>query len=555
VELDLVIRDANIITMDPARPAARRLGVWHGRVAGVDAQIDGLPARATVSLAGRTVVPGFLDAHAHLAWAGIAARSTSLASCRSAPEALAEIGRAALAVPEGGWVDINGYDQRPLGRHLTRHDLDPVAAGRKLFILHASGHASLVNSLVTDLLPARGWQSRPGVTLGGDGQPSGLFTEDATTLIARLRNPYSLAELTSALSAAAAQCAAQGVTFCAEAGLGGGLSSRSPVEALAFQQAQAGPGFGIRVQLMMAKEMFAAVSAAPGDDVTQAFPLGFRTGLGSPRLSLGALKIWLDGGMMARTAALTSPYAGTGNTGMLADDLPEVAQLAEDAHAAGWQLALHAIGDAAIDAALGIFARAQRRAPRPDARHRIEHAGLIRPDQLTRLRELGVIAVTQPSFLYEYGADYAAIVGPQRSDWLYRGRSLLDAGVTLAGSSDRPVAGGAPLRAMQFMVERRTSGGLPVGPGEAITAQEALAAYTTGSAYACRVEDQLGSLSAGKLADLAVLSADPRRVPGGQIGEIEVLATAVAGQLVHGGVAHRDGRMPLIPTAGSRWAA
>jgi hypothetical protein len=534
VELDLVLREANIITMDPARPAAGRLGIWHGRVAGVDEQIDGLPARAQVRLGGATVVPGFLDAHAHLAWAGIAAGSTSLASCLTVAEALAAISRAAGAVPAGGWVDVTGYDQRPFGRHLTRRDLDTAAAGRKLFILHASGHATLVNSLVTDLLPAGGWQHRPGVVLDEAGQPTGLFAEEAAALVAGLRNPYSLEELTGALSVAAAQCAAQGVTFCAEAGLGGGMSSRSPVEALAFQQAQDGPGFGIRAQLMMAREMFGRVTSGPGGDITLAFPLGLRTGLGSPRLSLGALKIWLDGGMMARTAALTEPYTGTENTGMLAEDLAEVTRLAQDAHAAGWQLALHAIGDAAVDAALDIFAAARCRAPRAGARHRIEHAGLIRPDQLARLRELDVIAVIQPSFLYEYGADYAAIVGPQRSDWLYRGRSLLDAGITVAGSSDRPVAGGAPLQAMQFMVERRTSDGVPVGPGEAITAAEALAAYTTGSAYACRVEDQLGSLTAGKLADLAVLSADPRRVPGGQIGQIEVLATAVGGQLVHG---------------------
>jgi len=536
VELDLVISEANIVTMDPARPAARRLGIWHGRVAGTDEQIEGLPARVSVSLGGATVVPGFLDAHSHLAWAGIAARSTSLASCRSLAEALDRIGRAAQAVPEGGWVDITGYDQRPLGRHLTRHDLDQVAAGRKLFILHTSGHASLVNSLVADLLPASGWQHRPDVVRDADGQPTGLFVEDATELISALRNPYSLAELTAALSAAAAEFVAQGVTFCAEAGLGGGLSSRSPVEALAFQQAQAGAGSGfpIRAQLMVARDMLTPVTTAPGDDVSQAFPLGLRTGLGSARLSLGALKMWLDGGMMARTAALTEPYVGTGNTGLLTGDPAEIAQVAEDAHAAGWQLALHAIGDAAVDAALDIFARAQRRAPRAGARHRIEHAGLIRPDQVGRMRELGVIAVIQPSFLYEYGADYAAIVGPERSSWMYRGRSLLDAGITVAGSSDRPVASGAPLQAMQFMVERRTSGGLPVGPGEAITPAEALAAYTTGSAYACRVEDELGSLSPGKQADLVVLSDDPRGVPGRQIGQIEVLATAIAGQLVHG---------------------
>lgn len=254
-----------------------------------------------------------------------------------------------------------------------------------------------------------------------------------------------------------------------------------------------------------------------------------RTGFGDEWLSLGALKIYTDGGMMARTAALTAPYVGLDHTGELQDDPERLLDLIVDGHLAGWQLAVHAIGDRAADLALEGLERAQRLRPRPDARHRIEHAGLIRPDQLPRFARLGVSAVVQPAFLYSFGDDYAAVMGEERAPWMYRGRGFLDHGVTLVGSSDRPVTDGAPLRAVQFMVERASSSGLSVGPDEAVTVEEALRAYTVAGAYACRWEDSAGSLVAGKRADFVVLGDDPRSVDPSRIAGIEIVATFVDG--------------------------
>ena len=174
------------------------------------------------------------------------------------------------------------------------------------------------------------------------------------------------------------------------------------------------------------------------------------------------------------------------------------------------------------------------RHPRPDARHRIEHAGLVRPDQLARFAALNVAAVVQPNFLRYFGTDYAAIMGEQRMPWLYRGRGFLDHGVRLVGSSDRPVTVGAPLRAIQFMVERMSVSGLVVGPEEGLTVDEALRAYTVDAAWACHREDTLGSLAPGRHADLVVLDDDPRRVDVGRIGDLEVVSTIVAGTVAHG---------------------
>ncbi len=517
--LDLRLVAANIVTMDPARPTARELGVWRGRIVGVDDEIASLPARRVVDLGGATVLPGFVDAHVHLAWAGLRELTPNIAPCQRIEDMLAVVGEAASRRPAGEWVDIAGYDQRPRGRHLTAAELDTVSAGRLVFVVHDSGHACVVNSAVLDRLP-------PGVE-----HDNGLLAEQGMTAVRRLRQPYAVDELANALRVAAATCLSEGVTAAAEAGIGGGLVSHSPVEVAAYQRAE----LPIRVRVMVAGELLRPAPTHPTDGTPRAMDLGLRTGFGAAdRLSIGALKIYTDGGMMARTAALTAPYLDGSGSGGLYADADELRALMVDGHRAGWQLAVHAIGDRAVDVALDGIADAQRSFPRPTARHRIEHAGLVRPDQLARFAELGVMAVVQPNFLWYSGDDYAAILGDERAPWLYRGQAFLDAGVRLVGSSDRPVTVGAPLRSIQFMVTRRTSSGLAVGPDEAISVDAALRAFTIDAAHACHWEDELGGIAAGRHADLVVLAADPRRVEPDRIGDIDVLATLVAGEVVHG---------------------
>ena len=427
-------------------------------------------------------------------------------------------------------MDVVGYDQRPFGRHLTRHDLDAVSAGRRVYAIHTSGHAHLVNTAVLDAIGAC---AGSGVVRGADGTPTGLFLEEATRWPNAVRTPFSVHELSAAVAAAARVCAAQGITFAAEAGLGGGLVTRSPVEALAFQRADA----ALRLQLMPSLDLIApdrrptARTGSTTPSCSGCAPGSVRTGS-----RLGATKTWLDGGMMARTAALTDPYVEDGPARVRrALGRP---RRAVRPRGAGARRRL------AARAACHRRPRRRRRArdrragsagpAAPGARHRIEHAGLVRPDQLPRLAAAGVTVVTQPTFLYEFGDDYAEIMGPDRAGWLYRGWSYLDHGIALAGSSDRPVADGAPLRAVRFLVDRRTSSGRRVGADEALSVAQALAAYTTGGARACGVEDRLGSLTPGRYADVVVLDADPHDVPPHDLADISVLATAVGGDLTHG---------------------
>jgi predicted amidohydrolase YtcJ len=533
VQLDLVLNNATIYTMDSARPHATSVGIWRGQIVGFDDDIDPSSAHRVIDLDRATVLPGFVDAHGHLAFQGLGLGAVDLSTAASIEQALGVIDRAA-ARSDRDWLDVSGYDQRNLGRHLTATELDAVSHGRRICLTHVSGHACVVNSLVIAEV-AVGAIGPSDVNIGRDesGTPNGLFTEMAQNLVRSRRPAYTVAELKRAVRRSSELCASQGVTFCAEAGIGAGLIRHSPIELAAYQQLVAAGELRIRVQLMVAGDYLHPLGAAADDRAELGIDLGITTGFGSERLSFGAIKLWLDGGMSARTAALTDPYVGSSTRGDLTPDAEAYRAIAQAAHVAGWQLALHAIGDRAIDLALEFIEQAQSAAPRADARPRIEHCGLVRPDQLERIAAANVVAVIQPDFLREFGDDYAAIMGPERTDWMYRGRSFLDHGIRVAGSSDRPVTAGSPLSAIGFMVHRRSRSGRTIGAGEAITIDEALRAYTIDAAWACGLDTRVGSLEPGKLADLVVLSGDPHQVDASAIADLSVRATVVDGEATY----------------------
>ena len=283
---------------------------------------------------------------------------------------------------------------------------------------------------------------------------------------------------------------------------------------------------------MVVSDAFHPLGAHPSDGIETGIDLGLRTGFGDDWLRLGPMKIFTDGSLVGRTAAMSAPFEGDpGNSGYLQADADQLTERIIEAHRAGWRVAAHAIGDRAIDLALDAFDTAAARYPRRDARHRIEHFAASRPDQVARAAALGVIPVGQGRFASELGDGMLASAGPGRQSWLYRQRSLLDAGLVLPGSSDRPVATGAPLLGIHDMVNRRTSSGAPFNAAEAITAKEALRAYTWGSAYASKAEHVKGSIEPGKLADFAVLSEDPTVVSRDRIASLEVIATIIDGQV------------------------
>ncbi len=533
---DLALVNANVLTMNRDRPAATAVAVAHGRITAVDE----IPAKAlrVVDLRGATVLPGFHDAHNHMIGFGMSLGEVDIGSppVGNLYELYAAIARQAETTAPGEWVIGSGYDQNKLGGHHPHRDaLDRAAPGRRVWLRHTSGHMCVVNSLVLgDLGIDSAATEIPGGRVATDsrGRPTGLLEERAQLLVGSLVYPYPLAELTDAIARAAEQCLKEGVTSCTEAGVGGGWVAHSPAELAAYAAARKQGRLGVRVELMTAGEVLHPLGAHADDNLVSGLDLGISTGFGDDWLRLGAVKIFADGSLIGRTAALHDPYHhsdGAEGSGYLQADADELRAAIIAAHRSGWQVATHAIGDRAVDLVLDAYADALARYPRPDPRHRIEHFAVVQPRQVARAAELGVIAVPQGRFAAELGDGMLAAVGPDRHDWLYRQRSLLEAGMVLPGSSDRPVVAGAPLLGIDGMVNRRTSSGAPFNPGEAVTAEQALRAWTWGSAYASRQEHVKGSIAPGMLADLVVLSEDPTAVSPDRIAGLEVLATITGG--------------------------
>ena len=537
---DLALVNANVLTMDRARPRASAVAVTGGRIETLGpspAQVNG--SGRVVDLRGATVLPGFHDAHNHMVGFGMSLAEVDLRSppVGSLDELYAAVARRAEVTALGDWVMGSGYDQNKLGAHPHRDAVDRAAPGRRVWLRHTSGHMCVVNSLVLAALGLDAAATEvPGGRVATDagGRPTGLLEERAQALVGSLVYPYPLAELTDAIERAAARYLREGITSCTEAGIGGGWVAHSPAELAAYQAARDQGRLGVRVELMPAGEVLHGLGAHPQDGLELGLDLGLRTGFGDDWLRLGAVKIFADGSLVGRTAAMHDPYAGDGaghpGRGYLQADAADLQATIIAAHRSGWQVATHAIGDLAIDVALDAYERALAQFPRRDPRHRIEHFAAARPDQVTRAAGLGVIAVPQGRFATELGDGMLAAVGPARHDWLYRQRSLLEAGMVLPGSSDRPVVAGAPLLGIADMVTRRTASGQPFNPGEAITAEQALHAYTRGSAYASRQEQVKGSIAPGMLADLVILSEDPTAVSPERIAGLAVLATIVDGQ-------------------------
>lgn len=548
---DLLLTDATVLTMAPdgsgVAPRAAVVALFRDRILHVGPDDAGLTARRTVSLRGRCVIPGFHDAHQHMAWYGASLDEIDLSTppVHSLTDVADAISAAAAITPADQWIVGNGYDENRIGGHPDRDLLERAAPGRRVLLTHTSGHMAVVSSAVlADLgLSDRG-REVPGGTIVVDslGRPTGLLQEQAQNLLAPLRRPLRVDDVAHAVARASDVYVRQGITSVVEAGVGGGWIGRTPVEVLAYQRARDAGRLAVRVELMVASPVLHALGGSESDDLGDGIDLGLRTGFGDDRLRLGPVKVFSDGSLIGHTAAMCTDFSDSpGVSGYLQDDAEALVDTIVSAHRSGWRVATHAIGDAAIDLVLDAYEHCMREHPRAgwggrpgntEPRHRIEHFGVARPDQVVRAARLGVVPVPQGRFVGEIGDGMRRALGPQRSDWAYRHASLLAAGLVVPGSSDRPVVDGRPMLGIHDIVNRRTASGEVLGPDEVVNAHAALRAYTYGSAYGSYEEDRKGWIGPGMLADLAVLSEDPTQVDPSALADIEVLATVVGGEVV-----------------------
>ncbi|MFK0008345.1 amidohydrolase [Paenarthrobacter sp. NPDC090520] len=567
MKLDLLLRNADIITMDPDRPTASSLGIWQGRIVGLDEDLSGVEATQVLDLGGATVTPGFIDAHCHTTWFGLGLGELDVSGARGLEE-LYSLLRDAVTDGGGtkgeGWLFATGFSQTQHGGLFPDiEELDRITGERPLFMRHNSGHMAVVNTAALRLAGAHSpsFPDPDGGAIVRDaaGRPTGLVQETAQELIQQLILPYSLDDIEAALERATAYYASEGITSFTEAGVGGGWIGHSPAELAAYQRAAGNGRLHARAQVMPVLDVLHTLDGHTSDSPGAApagLDLGISTGFGSGFLSLGPAKVFLDGSLLGETAAVSHEFCShghkdnRGNVGYFQADPAQLRERIESAYAAGWSIAAHAIGDRAIDLALDILSDCQATYGPRCVPNRIEHASMTRPEQLDRLAEAGIAVTPQASFFRDGGDGMTASLGLERLPWAYRAASFLEAGVTLAGSSDRPVADGNVLRGMQAFVDRRTESGAVFGnPAERLTPLQALAAYTSGAAEATGSLDVKGTLTPGKLADFTVLSASPLDAP--DISQLRVLATAVGGRFTYQSTDFHTAPASLVPAGQS----
>ena len=498
--------DGTVHTMDPAKPLAKGIAFGGGRVlaVGTNAQAEAKAGTKTeiVELLGKVVVPGFIDAHAHLMESAARVSNLELGGASSLSAALGLLKAGVGGALPDEWVIADGWDESrwPEARYLTRNDLDTASTTLPIAAVRVDRHMAAVNS------PALGILKIPAGTRGfetmSSGQPTGVLKEDALGAMwdAIWPPPERLA---ANFSVVATRALGLGIT--------GVHDVVGEVEVRAYQTARAAGMLPLRAVLMMRDRLLPYLAAT-----------GLSHGFGDEWLRLGPVKVFGDGSLGARTAALFEPYRDDPSEGgMLIHPPRELRDLLARIHGAGFQAAVHAIGDRAIELVIETI---EAVSPEPGPRHRIEHAELLHPEHIDRMARHGIVASCQPNFVGQWslpGGLYETRLGFERNARNNPYREILEKGVALAFGSDGMPYG--PLEGIHWAVNA------PFGI-QRLTVEQGVSAYTTGWAVAGFQENEQGSLAAGRLGDAVVLEGDPWREPG-RIREGGVSMTIVAGRV------------------------
>ncbi len=506
---DLVIHNVNIITMNPQQPRAEALVVRDGRIVAVGAWDDVAPHAEGVpvlDLAGKTVLPGMIDTHVHFLWTALGLAALDVSAAEDHPSLQAIVRQAAADTPPGELIfgmDFSEYALDTARFSPIIQALDAAAPDNPVALIGITGHTSAVNTLGLALLAAP--DGTPGVMRDAGGRPNGLLSNKANDLAFKRFSECFGADVKAAemIGRAIEKAHAAGITTL-HALEGGFVAENEAVE-----------------------KFLAAIPDLPLRFVPfyQTMDVERVLGLGLPRIG-GC--ILLDGDVGPHTAAFTKAYADDPECyGTLYYSQEKVDAFVLQAHEAGLQIAMHAIGDAAIEQALDAYEAALTAHPRDDHRHRIEHADLIRQDQIERAQRLGLAIAIQPPFNYYWPhTDYNSTLGNERADKADPFRDMADAGLLLAGGSDSTVTPLGPLIGVHAAVNH-------TNPAQRMSVQEGLALYTINAARIAFQEGDRGSLEVGKLGDFVVLAEDPFEVDPGHIVDIPVEMTVIGGDVVY----------------------
>jgi len=529
---DLIVNNAKVWTVDPARPNAQAVAVLRDRIVAVgsNTEIEHWRGAATrvIDARGSLLLPGFNDAHVHFISGGAALEQIDLKSTTTKEGFIKKVAEYVARTPKGEWLLGGNWDDQQLTPvQLPSKDwIDAVSPSTPVFLYRYDGHVSVANSLALKLAGITSESKDPAggvIVRDSNGEPTGLLKDAAQDsvynhVIPPMTHDHRLRAARNALHHAASL----GVTS---------VQDMNPADA----------DIAVYAELAEKGELTTRIYVAPLEtEVHDWAKLGLRHAFGSPYLRVGALKGYADGSLGSSTAAMFAPFADDPhNSGLLSDEMQPLEGMRSrltEADAAGLQLCIHAIGDRGISMTLDLFEDVAKANGARDRRFRIEHSQHMAPKDFDRFAKLGVIASVQPYHAIDDGRWAEKRLGPERIKSTYAFRTFLEHGVHLAFGTDWTVAPLDPMQGLYAAVTRATLDGKnPNGwvPEQKLTIQEAIGAYTSGSAYAEFQEKEKGSITPGKLADMVLLDRDILTIPGNEIKNAKVRMTFVAGKEVY----------------------
>jgi len=520
---DLILHNGHVVTVNPAEPTAEAVAIARGRFFAVGKSADVLnlaaPGIRKIDLGGKTVLPGFIDAHSHPAQAGLMHLRMVDCDLRSISAIQVALRERAAKTPPGDWVLGFKYDDTKTedGRPLSVADLDAAVPDHPVHIQHRGGHTTYSNSLafrkagINEKTP-----DPPGGKIDRDpatGKPSGRVAEAANVLFENaIPSHFTRDDYRNGVKLISKMLAKTGITSATEA-------QGNPTDLRAYQDARDSGELLYRAYCFINYHFIDAMIAA-----------GVRTGLGDEWVRVGAMKLVCDGSISERTARLSTPYEGRPTDfGILVMTEEELYTYGRKAHLAGWQIGTHANGDVGIDTTLRVYERLQRESPRPDPRFRLEHCTVVNDSLIARIKTLGAIPTPFSTYVYYHG-EKMRYYGTERLNQMFALRSFLDAGIRATQASDYPPGEFIPMMALQSEVTRTDTKGNVWGPKQKITVEEAIRVGTLNGAYASYEENLKGSIEAGKLADLVVLGRDPFKENPSTLVTIPVERTMAGGR-------------------------
>ena len=534
---DLIFYNGNILTMDPRQSHATALAIRSNRILAVggDEIVRDLAGRLArpVDLQGRLVLPGLTDSHFHLYDWSLSQRELQLADTTSLKDLQSRLEQRVAETPAGNWIKGQGWNETRWDHTIlpTAAELDAVSKNHPVILWRSDLHLAVANSRALELAgitvstpnPPQGLIDRDPA-----GKPSGILRELAINLVRQVIPPPNEEQTAQAIHNALAGLHRLGLTGVHDFRIMGGADG--PPAFHAYQRLNAAGELSLRVWMDL-----------PGERLDEAIALGLRSGFGDDRLRIGHLKYFSDGSQGARTAWMLEPYEDTGKTGLPLTPMEQIAQSIQRADQAGLAVAVHAIGDRANRELIDVFEEVLKKRRSgdtlPTVPHRIEHVQNIRPEDVRRLSELGVVASVQPIHITDDIDVVESSVGT-RGRFAYPLRDMIDAGVLLTLGSDAPVANPNPLWGIHAAVTRQRRDDTPSGgwyPRQRLSLAEAVWGYTQGPALVSGRGAHLGSLTPGKLADLIILDRDIYQVNPAEIARAEVVMTVFDGRVVYEG--------------------